>query len=214
MVKVAPPHTSRLETILYLLREAHPRAGYHLRYQNNLQLFIAVLLLPQSDADEVNEMTAGLFSRYHTAADLAVLPRHALEALIHPIGFARQKAKYIQESCAMIVNKYNGRVPSDIHALCQLPGVARKNANLIMMEAFQAPQGIVVDTHVRRVANRLQLSTGKNVIKVENDLLRLTPKKYWIAMSHLFYTHGRLTCLPRQPHCQNCPLQSLCPSAN
>lgn len=199
--------------IIARLQDTYPDAGCELEYSNPYELLVATILSAQCTDVQVNTVTPELFAKYPTPQACLAAPRLELELLVRPTGFYRQKAKFIQETSRILVDKYDGRVPDTMHELTQLPGVARKTANVVLGECFDTAEGITVDTHVARVANRLGLSQGKNAVKVENDLMKIVPEEEWILFSHLFIFHGRGLCTPRQPACGQCPLQELCPSA-
>lgn len=195
------------------LRPHYPPVYCELNYETPLQLLIAVILLPQNTADQVNRMTPRMFAAYSDTAAYMQANRIDLERAIYPLGFYRQKAKYVQETCRILGEKFAGQIPSNGYDLTQLPGVGRKGANVLMSELFGAPLGIAVDTHVHRVANRLHLSDGRNAIKVENDLVAAVPPSTWREIGYLLNQHGRALCHTHQPACATCPLQQHCPSA-
>jgi endonuclease-3 len=178
-----------------------------------LELLVATILSAQCTDERVNKVTPALFARYPDAAALAAADRGELEALIHSTGFYRNKAKNIQEACQRIVLAYGGEVPASMPALLTLAGVARKTANVVLGVAYQIAEGIVVDTHVKRLANRLGLTTQSDPEKIERDLQAITPREEWIGLSHLLIYHGRQVCDARKPACRDCVLRSLCPSA-
>lgn len=208
------PAGERLPEIVRRLREAHPDARCALDHTNPLQLLIATILSAQCTDERVNQVTPALFGEYPTAATLASADRAKLEEIIRSTGFFRQKARYIQEACEIIAHEYDGEVPADMDSLLELPGVARKTANVVLGVAFEIADGIVVDTHVKRLAKRLGLTGETNPDKIERDLTALVPQQDWIDLAHLLIFHGRRVCQARRPDCPNCVLNDLCPSAS
>ena len=186
------------------LHAEYPDARCALEHRNALELLVATILSAQCTDERVNKVTPALFARYPDAAALAAADRDELEALIRSTGFYRNKAKNIQEACRRIVLAYGGEVPASMPALLTLAGVARKTANVVLGVAYQIAEGIVVDTHVKRLANRLGLTTQSDPEKIERDLQAITPSEEWIELSHLLIFHGRQVCDARR---------SLCPSA-
>ncbi len=207
------PAAARLPEIIRRLCDAHPDARCALDHNNPLQLLVATILSAQCTDERVNQVTPALFKKYPTAAAFAQADRAELEKAIHSTGFYRQKARYIQEACRIIAHEYDGEVPADMAALLEMPGVARKTANVVLGVAFGIGEGIVVDTHVRRLAGRLGLTTESDPDKIERDLMALTPRQDWIDLGHLLIFHGRRVCHARKPDCANCVLNHLCPSA-
>ncbi len=199
--------------ILRRLDVRWPDAWCALKYSNPLELFVATVLSAQCTDERVNQVTREVFQKYRTAEDYARAPREALEEAFRPTGYFRQKARTIQEACRVFVEKYGGQVPRDMDALTQLRGIGRKTANVILGTAFGIPTGIVVDTHVRRVSQRLGLTKEKDPDKIEQDLMRLVPREKWIKFGHQMIWHGRYICKARKPLCGECPLRDLCPSA-
>lgn len=204
----------RVPELLACLQEAHPDACCALNHDNPLQLLVATILSAQCTDERVNQVTPALFARYKRAADFAAADRFELESLIRPTGFFRQKARYIIQSCYMIVQEHQGQVPADMTALLALPGVARKTANVVLGVGFDMAEGIVVDTHVKRLAHRLGLSSHSDPNRIEQDLMGLVPRSEWIDASHLLIFHGRRICAARKPACWDCPVRHLCPSAS
>jgi endonuclease-3 len=184
-----------------------------LNYSTPLELLVATILSAQCTDERVNIVTAGLFRKYRSAEDYLKAPQSELEQDIRSTGFFRNKAKAIQGACRLIVERYGGRVPDSIEDLLSLPGVARKTANVVLGNAFGIASGIVVDTHVSRLSERLGLSSQKQPEKIERDLVELVPKKDWIEFSHLFIYHGRAVCKARSPMCDRCVIEELCPSS-
>ena len=206
------PVATAVTDVLVCLRPHYPPPHCELRYTTPLQLLVAVILLPQCTAEEVNHITTTLFTTYHTPPDYLHAPRATLARQLYPLRFFRHKARYIQESCRMLEERYHGQLPRTAAELAQLPGVARKGVNLLMGALWGESVGVMVDTHVQRVANRLGLSDGRNAIKVENDLLAITPEPLWLELGYYLYQHGRYQCHTTAPACPTCPLQTLCPS--
>ncbi|RME49188.1 MAG: endonuclease III [Chloroflexi bacterium] len=207
------PAEMRLPEIVRRLREVHPDAKCALDHTNPLQLLVATILSAQCTDERVNQVTPALFEKYPTAAAFASADRAELEEAIRPTGFYRQKARYIQEACQIIAHEYDGQVPADMESLLKLPGVARKTANVVLGVAFEIADGIVVDTHVKRLAQRLALTQETSPEKIERDLMALVPREDWIDLAHLLIFHGRRVCQARKPDCSNCVLSDLCPSA-
>lgn len=207
----------RMRSILTALRKLYPEAECALIHRDPLQLLIATILSAQSTDETVNKVTPVLFKRYRTAKALAGAPREAVEDIIHATGFFRQKAKSIQGACARIVEAYKGRVPDQMDDLVTLPGVARKTANVVLGTAFGKNEGVVVDTHIGRLATRLALTwTSKNdkdAVKIERDLMEIVPRKQWTSVGHALIWHGRRVCSARKPDCDRCTLAKHCPSA-
>ena len=203
----------RTHQIIKLLRREYPDARCALVHANPLELLIATILSAQCTDERVNIVTADLFRKYRSAADYLEVPQTELEADIHSTGFFRNKARAIQGACRIISEQYDGRVPGDLEQLLQLPGVARKTANVVLGNAFGIVSSVVVDTHVARLAGRLALSEQKQPEKIERDLMTLVPKTGWIDFSHLLIAHGRKVCKARTPLCAVCVLEPLCPSS-
>jgi endonuclease III len=203
---------SRLQRILAILQQAYPEARCALHFTTPLELLIATILSAQCTDARVNQVTQRLFQKYHTAADyLAVAPAE-LEQDIQPTGFYRQKAQTIQRCCEVLLTCYGGVVPQTMQELVALPGVGRKTANVVLGNAFHRPAGVAVDTHVKRLAQRLGLTTAANPDRIEQDLLGLVPQEQWTLVSHWLIFHGRAVCKARTPQCEICPIHDLCPS--
>lgn len=207
------PPTARIGEIIRLLRQQHPDAHCELDHQNPLQLLVATILSAQCTDVCVNKVTPELFATFPTALDLAQADSEELEQLIRSTGFYRNKAKNIQAAARRIVDTYAGEVPQTMDELLTLGGVARKTANVVLGVAYGIGVGIVVDTHVRRLSNRLGLTTQQDPEKIEKDLVALVPQADWIDFSHLLIFHGRRVCDARKPDCGNCQLRHLCPSS-
>lgn len=193
------------------LKKGYPDAECALVHENPLQLLIATILSAQCTDARVNMVTPALFKKYRTAADFARAPLAALEKAIQSTGFFRNKAKNIKACCEQLVEFHNGEVPRDLDALVKLPGVGRKTANVVLGTAFGLPTGVVVDTHVTRLCNRLGLVKGTDAVKIERELMQLLPKKEWIDFSHRLIHHGRQICIARKPKCPECLMQNFCP---
>lgn len=193
------------------LKKAYPDAECALHYANPLQLLIATILSAQCTDQRVNIVTEKLFARFETADDFAAARQATIEKYIKTAGFFRNKAKNIKACCQALVDEHDGEVPQDLESLVALPGVGRKTANVVLGTAFGIPSGVVVDTHVKRLSNRLGLSTEANPEKIEQDLMALLPKKEWIDFSHRMIWHGRRVCNARKPKCGECSLEKFCP---
>ena len=194
-----------------LLRHEYPDAHCSLDYRTPLELLIATILSAQCTDVRVNLVTPGLFRRYRTAQDFAQASTAKLEKEIKSTGFFRNKAKSIQGCCQKLVDDYGGQVPQELDDLVQLPGVGRKTANVVLGSGFGIPSGVVVDTHVTRLARRLGLTTATDAVKIELDLMEQLPKKEWIGFSHRLIWHGRQVCVARKPRCGDCVLNKICP---
>ncbi len=199
----------RIQSILEILSRTYPDVKTALRHRNPVELLVATILSAQCTDERVNQVTTTLFKKLRTAKDFAEVPLSTLEEMIRPTGFYRNKAKSIQACCVALVQRHGGKVPNDMEALVQLPGIGRKTANVILGSAFGIP-GMVVDTHVKRVSQRIGLTTQSDPVKIEFDLMPLIPKKDWIAVSHQMIWHGRALCKARKPKCPECPLLDLC----
>ncbi len=193
------------------LRRAYPEAVCALNFANPLQLLVATILSAQCTDIRVNMVTPALFAKYPDAAALAAAPRKDLERIIQSTGFFRNKAKNVQAACQTLVEQHNGEVPQTLDELVALPGVGRKTANVVLGVAFGQAEGVVVDTHVGRLSRRLGLTTVKDPVKVEQDLMAQLPRRDWIDFSHAMIHHGRKICVARRPQCEICPLESICP---
>jgi len=196
-----------------LLASAYPDTDISLDYEDPLQLVVATILSAQCTDERVNKVTPALFSRYPAAFDYAEADREELETLIHSTGFFRNKAKNIRGLGARLVAVHSGVVPDTMDELIELPGVARKTANVVLSNAFDKAEGVVVDTHVKRVAARLGLTDETNPVKVERDLMEVLPRDQWIPFAFRLILHGRARCDARRPDCAGCELVHLCPSA-
>jgi endonuclease-3 len=202
----------RLEKIFSALDELFPQAQCALRHENAFQLLVATILSAQCTDERVNKVTPGLFQKYPTPQDFAALPQPVLEEEIRSTGFFRNKAKNIIGTAKKLVTDFGGKVPLTMEEMLTLPGVARKTANVVLGTAYGIATGVVVDTHVFRVAYRLKLSTQNTPEKVERDLIKLVPRERWIAFGHQVIWFGRKVCQARKPRCAECPLESICDS--
>ena len=194
------------------LERAHPDAGIALRSRSELELLVAVMLSAQTTDVNVNRVTADLFQKYRTPEDYLAVPEEELQRDIYPTGFFRQKAKALRGTMQMLLEEYDGRVPRRLDELVRLPGVARKTANVVAAELGD-PQGVVVDTHVRRLSQRLGFTRHDDPVKIERDLMRLVPRPKWGIFPHLLIWHGRRVCVARNPRCEECVLTDLCPAS-
>jgi endonuclease III len=211
---MATPETKqRSRKIIARLRKEYPDARCSLNHSNALELLIATILSAQCTDERVNIVTADLFRKYQNCEDYLKVERTELEQDIHSTGFFRNKSKSIQGACRKIIDDYKGEVPRDFEELLSLPGVARKTANVVMGNAFGIASGVVVDTHVGRISQRLGLTKEKQPEKIERDLIEVVPKKDWIDFSHLLIYHGRSVCKARLPECGRCVIEELCPGS-
>lgn len=202
----------RIGPIIERLAEAHPDARIALSFGSDIELLVAVMLSAQTTDATVNRVTKTLFRKYRTPEDYLAVPLEELERDIRPTGTYRQKARNIRGAMTMILEEYGGEVPRRIEELVRLPGVGRKTANVVAAERG-ATQGIVVDTHVRRLSQRLGLTRHDDPAKIERDLVKVVPRRDWGRFSHLLIWHGRRICDARRPRCEICPLADLCPSS-
>ena len=200
---------SRIKRLLGILRSAYPGVKTALGHRNPLELLIATILSAQCTDERVNQVTQTLFEKLRTAKDFAEVPLAELEEMIRPTGFYRNKAKSIKGCCQALLERHDGKVPDNMEALVKLPGIGRKTANVILGSAFGIP-GIVVDTHVKRLSQRIGLTKESDPVKIEFDLMALLPRKDWIDFSHQMIWHGRALCKARKPNCPACPLVKLC----
>lgn len=199
----------RITKITGILRRTYPDVKTALRHKNPVQLLVATILSAQCTDEQVNRVTPTLFKKLPTAKDFAEVSLSDLEGMIRSTGFYRNKAKSIKACCTALVERHGGKVPDNIEDLVKLPGIGRKTANVILGSAFGIP-GIVIDTHVKRVSQRIGLTRESDPVKIEFDLMALIPKKDWIAFSHQMIWHGRALCQARKPKCPECPLLDLC----
>jgi endonuclease-3 len=202
----------RTALIIKRLKKEYPDAHCALEHSSAFELLIATILSAQCTDERVNIVTADLFRKYHGPADYLKVEQAELEKDIHSTGFFRNKAKNIQGACRTIIDEFNGEVPRSMDEILTLPGVARKTGNVVLGNAFGIASGVVVDTHVARLSQRLGLTTNDNAEKIEQDLIDLVPKRNWIMFPHWLITHGRRICNARKPKCRDCVLADLCPS--
>jgi endonuclease-3 len=200
----------RINAILRRLAQAYPDAQCALRHANAFQLLVATILSAQCTDERVNKVTPELFRKYPTPRDFTALRPEVLESEIRSTGFFRNKTKSIQGAARKIVSDFGGKVPQTMEELLTLPGVARKTANVVLGTAYGKAAGIVVDTHVQRIARRLDLTREENPEKIERDLMRLIPPDRWISFAHEMIFHGRRCCTARKPNCPACPIEDLC----
>jgi len=205
------PAKARVPQIIEGLRKEYPTAECALNHKNPLELLIATMLSAQCTDVRVNMVTPELFQRYKSAGDFANASQAELEKMVRSTGFFRNKAKNIKAACQRLVTHFKGEVPKIMEELLSLPGVARKTANVVLGTAYGIPAGIVVDTHVFRIAHRLGLTRAKTPEKVEADLMKLIPQEEWINFSHRLIHHGRRVCMARNPQCPRCVLNEVCP---
>ncbi len=206
------PKKQRIRPIIERLTAEHPDATIALRFRNELELLVSVMLSAQTTDVNVNRVTARLFEKYRRPEDYLSVPAEELERDIYATGFFRQKTKAIRGTMQRLIEAHDGRVPRRLDELVRLPGVARKTANVVAAELGE-PQGVVVDTHVRRLSQRLGLTRNDDPVKIERDLQRLVPRESWGLFPHLLIWHGRRVCLARAPRCEECVLNDLCPSS-
>lgn len=203
----------RAARVIELLEKEHPDAKIALHYSNPLELLVATILSAQCTDERVNMVTQTLFKKYAKAEDYADADLAGLEKDIKSTGFYRNKAKNIRKSCQLIVEKYHSQVPRTMLELLELPGVARKTANIVLANAYGIIEGVAVDTHVRRLAQRLGLAENDDPAKIEVDLMNLVPRDKWMRITDLLIFHGRRICVAKKPKCVVCVLNEICPSA-
>ena len=202
----------RIRPIIELLATEHADAKIALDFRNPVELLISVMLSAQTTDVNVNRVTKTLFEKYRRPEDYLAVPREELEQDVYATGFFRQKAKSIQGAMRVLLEEFDGEVPGTVDELLRLPGVARKTANVVAAELGN-PQGVVVDTHVRRLSQRLGLTRQEDPVKIERDLVKLVPRADWGRFSHLLIWHGRRVCNARRPRCEDSVLVALCPSS-
>ena len=196
--------------IIEILKNTYPDAKCSLDFTTPFEMLVAVILSAQCTDERVNKTTPSIFSKYSTPEDFVKMPLETLEELIHPCGFYKNKAKNIKLTAQKIVDEFGGEVPDTMDELLSLPGVGRKTANVVMLEAFNKSQGIAVDTHCKRLANRIGFSDEETPEKIEQDLLRLFPYEYLKDINHVLIYHGRAICTARSPKCKECPIKEFC----
>jgi endonuclease III len=207
------PIEERAPEIIRILSQSYPDAKVALRFSNPLEMLVATILSAQCTDEKVNEVTETLFAKYRTCEDYLRVPEDELKLDIKPTGFFNQKATSIREACRRIVEAYDGKVPETMEDLITLRGVARKTANIVLGNAYGKVVGIAVDTHVKRVSNRLGFTQHSDPDKIEQDLMRLIPKERWFDFTYVLIEHGRNVCVARRPKCEICPVNHLCPSS-
>jgi endonuclease-3 len=207
------PIEERAPEIIRILSETYPDAKVALHFSTPLEMLVATILSAQCTDERVNLVTASLFKKYRTCEDYLRVPEAELAADIKPTGFFNQKTRAIRGACQRMVEDHGGQVPDTMDNLLTLPGVARKTANIVLGNAFGKFEGIAVDTHVRRLAQRLGFSTEKDPDKIERDLMRLVPRDTWFPFTYVLIDHGRRICVARNPKCEVCPVNYLCPSS-
>jgi endonuclease III len=213
------PLRRRAPEVIRLLKEAYPEARVALRFSNPLECLVAVILSAQATDKKVNEVTETLFRKYRTPQDYLAVPEGELAADLKPTGFFNQKTKAVRGACRTIVEEYGGRVPDSMADLVKLSGVARKTANIVLGNAYpeklvsDPDVGVAVDTHVRRVSQRLGFTAEKDPAKVERDLMQVLPKEEWFGFTYVLIDHGRALCKAPTPRCEPCPVNHLCPSS-
>jgi endonuclease-3 len=208
-----PPDPVRVRSIIDGLEQLYPDVDCELDRETPFQLLIATILSAQTTDERVNMVTPALFKKYPTPQAMAKAPLPALEAIVKSTGFFRQKAKSVKGSAAALIERFGGEIPKTIAELTTLPGVARKTANVVLGTAYGIAEGVVVDTHVQRLAMRLGLTRKTDPKDIEADLMKVVPQEHWIRLSHQLIWHGRRVCFARKPNCEGCALAPFCPSA-
>ncbi|MCX6773041.1 MAG: endonuclease III [Candidatus Micrarchaeota archaeon] len=211
MAESSAQKKARALQILAILKRAYPAAKCSLDYINPLQLLVSTILSAQCTDKRVNMVTPALFKRFRTAKDFADADLAELQSLVRSIGFYRNKAKNIKESCRLIVDEFGGKVPSRMDEMLRLPGVARKTANIVLGNSYGVIEGVPVDTHAIRLSHLMGLTRKHAQNKIERDLMARIPRKDWLNISNLFVHHGRAICIARRPMCSKCPLNKICP---
>ena len=204
----------KTKKIIRKLKREYPEPKTALNFKNPFELLVATVLSAQATDIHVNKVTENLFKKYKSIKDYADVPLETLQKDVSSINFYRTKAKNIHESAKMIIQNFNSKVPATMEELITLPGVARKTANIILSSAYGINEGIAVDTHVKRLAKRLGLTKNEDPVKIEKDLMGLTPKSEWGNLSHLLIFHGRKICRAKKPNHKECVLYDICPSRN
>lgn len=208
-----PSQADRAAEVVSILERAYPDSQCALHFCSPFQLLIATILSAQCTDERVNQVTPGLFEKYPSPRDFLNAPQEELEHAIYSTGFYRNKAKSIRGACQALIERHEGEVPGTMEELLEVPGVGRKTANVLLGHCFGVP-GIVVDTHVKRIANLLGLADSQNPDIIEKQLEEVVPKGKWVLFSHLLADHGRAVCIARRPKCDECPVSLLCPSSN
>jgi endonuclease-3 len=211
--KVYLPPKERTQKILELLEKQYPNAKTALNYTSPLEILVATMLSAQTTDERVNIVTKTLFKKYQTPKDYANADIKELEQDIHSTGFYHNKARNLQSCCRMLIEKFDSQVPKTMTELLELPGVARKTANIVLYNAYGVTAGIAVDTHVRRLAQLLGLADTDNPDKIEQQLMQITPKEKWMKLTDVLILHGRQVCIAKKPKCDICMLNQICPSA-
>jgi len=206
------PRRARIRPVVERLAQAHPDAVIALRFRSDLELLVSVILSAQTTDVTVNRVTESLFAKYRRPEDYLGVPLAELEADLRPTGTFRQKARNVRGAMHVLLEEFDGEVPTKLDDLVRLPGVGRKTANVVAAERG-ATQGIVVDTHVRRLSQRLGFTRQDDPGKIERDLMRLVPREDWARFPHLLIWHGRRVCIARRPRCEDCVVNELCPSS-
>jgi endonuclease III len=203
----------RADQVYRILQDTYPDAHCALDHRNPFELTVATILSAQCTDERVNQVTPALFEAFPDAASLAGARLEEVEALIHSTGFFRNKARNLVGMAEAVVERHAGVIPRTLAELVKLPGVGRKTANVVLGNAFGLDEGVVVDTHVKRLAKRLGFTRETDPVKVEKDLVKLFPRERWTLLSHLLIFHGRQCCVARKPRCEACPVAHLCPSS-
>lgn len=211
--RVHLPPKERTQKVLELLEKQYPNAKTALNYSSPLEILVATILSAQTTDERVNIVTKTLFKKYKTPQDYAAVDIKELEEDIHSTGFYHNKARNLQNCAKMLIEKFNGQVPKTMQELLELPGVARKTANIVLYYGFGIVEGIAVDTHVRRLSQLLGLADTDNPDKIEQQLMQITPKEDWMKLTDVLIFHGRQVCIARKPRCEACVLNQICPSA-
>lgn len=207
------PAKERIKEIIRILRKKYPRSRTALRHKSAFQLLVSTVLSAQCTDARVNKITPSLFKKYKRPRDFAGSRQVVLEKEIRSAGFYRNKAKNIIAASKKIVKEFNGRVPDSMDKLVTLPGVARKTANIVLSSSFHKAEGVAVDTHVKRLSERIGLSRERDPNKIEKDLMQIVPRRDWIDLNYMLVNHGRAVCVARKPRCPECAVKHLCPSA-
>ena len=207
------PIEKRAPEIIRILSATYPQAKVALNFSTPLEMLVATILSAQCTDERVNQVTTSLFQKYRTCEDYVKVPEAELAADIKPTGFFNQKTRAIRGACQRMIDVYGGQVPDTMEDLLTLPGVARKTANIVLGNSFGVVEGIAVDTHVKRLANRIGFSNESDPAKIERDLMRLIPREKWFSFTYVLIDHGRALCHAKKPACTECPIEPLCPSS-